>query len=173
MSKNDIVFGLGLISLVLGVVSISTHHWSGKKQKQGNFESNMGLWKLCIDANMKGKVNADFQGCVHLPIDGVKKFPKNSLYAVRAFSIIGVVLVLLALLCLVHMKGYSRCAMMMLLGGSLSLLISSIVWGAEFREVQFDNDRAELDLSWSWGLNLASSLVGLLSVGVMYYMKRK
>jgi hypothetical protein len=170
MYKIDIVFVLALVATALGVVSISTHHWS--KKSQGPLEANMGLWKLCLNGSMKDKVKTDFQGCVHLPIDGVKKFPKNSLYAVRAFSIIGVVLLVMSMLCLMHMKRYNKCSMLLLLGGTLSLFISAVVWGIEFREVQFDNNRAELDLSWSWGVNLASALVSMLALVVMYWSKK-
>jgi hypothetical protein len=62
--------------------------------------------------------------------------------------------------------------MLLLLGGTLSLFISAVVWGIEFREVQFDNNRAELDLSWSWGVNLASALVSMLALVVMYWSKK-
>lgn len=167
-NKQDVVSGLVLVALGLGLTSVATHHWS-TRGKDG-IKGNMGLWKLCLD--VKGGANtSSVEGCVDLPLEGVKKFPKNSLHAVRAFSIMGVVLLFLSLLCTMYMKSHKRYAMMLLLGGALSLVISAVVWGLEFREVWFDNNKTEFNLSWSWGLNLASGLVALFAVGVLYYGK--
>ena len=44
-------------------------------------EINIGLWKACGElwGNANG-ISGDMDVCIHLPPDGVKSFPKNSLY---------------------------------------------------------------------------------------------
>ena len=68
-------------------------------------EINIGLWKACGElwGNANG-ISGDMDVCIHLPPDGVKSFPKNSLYTTRAFAIMGVSLIFIALVSMMFMK---------------------------------------------------------------------
>ena len=82
-NKQEILYGLSLVAIALQLSSICTEHWSAKNLnlKDVNGEINIGLWKACGElwGNANG-ISGDMDVCIHLPPDGVKSFPKNSLY---------------------------------------------------------------------------------------------
>ena len=70
------------------MVAIISPHWASKKTTINGVEgkTNMGLWRMCSHYN-------DLDACVSIPQGGNPDFPKHSLNAVRAFTIMAFILV--------------------------------------------------------------------------------
>jgi hypothetical protein len=188
-SKQDIIYGMGLIILALQVTAISSPQWSrhqdADKMKSLNlskFEMDLGLWKSCATAAgdlskvfsqdvVKGKAEVDV--CLHLPPDDNKifdKFPKNSLEAVRAFALMGPLFVFLGLMCMMYMKNWKRCPMVFLLLGGLFSLVANIIWVAEFRKLNVGSvSDVKFNPGYSFYLNMAGGVLGLLGAAYYYY----
>jgi hypothetical protein len=124
---------LCLLSLALQVTAIATDSWSHTtgSVKGMNGDLHMGLWKACGTLT-KGIYEVD--GCVHLPPNNASWFPKNSLYAVQALSITGVILLFLTLLMITYKKqSLNRRALMFLVLLSAACSVTAyVVWAAEF-----------------------------------------
>jgi hypothetical protein len=190
-SKQDIIYGMGLIILALQVTAISSPQWSMCKDEQKKkdlnltkLENDVGLWKSCLVATgdignlnktLKGK--AELDTCIHLPPDDntiYDKFPKNSLEAVRAFALMGPLFIFLGLMCMMYMKAWKRCPMVFLLLGGLFSLIANIIWFAEFRKLNIALDNkpsieAKYSVGYSFYLNMAGGIFGLLAAAYYYY----
>lgn len=162
MNKQGIVYLLLVVAIALQVSAISTDHWSCKKS--GANSMHVGLWKACMDI---GKGSA----CAHIPpedLDMAKIFPKNSLYAVRAFAILGVLLVAFSLLCSSYLKGHKKCQAMCLVGGAICSIIANVIWAAELLKYGPKNAEVKTDPGYSFYLNLSGGLVALLAAGYQY-----
>lgn len=167
--------GLCIATLALQLTAISTDHWSVKKKNGSDPNLNIGLWKACgkdVDSSIP-KVNINESLCVHLPMDGWKSFPKNSLEAVRAFAILGSVLVFMSLMCMMYMKSYKRCQLVCLVAGGLCSLIAEGIWVAELTKLKpADNKPAvKFDLGYSYYLNMGGGLLALVCAWYYNYGK--
>ena len=162
MNKQGIVYLLLVVAIALQVSAISTDHWSCHKDT--GITMHIGLWKMCMDVPGGTK-------CSHAPPEGVdaKGFPKNSLYAVRAFAILGVLLVAFSLVCAAYLKGNNKCQVMCLVGGAVCSIIANIIWAAELLKFGGStNDAIKADPGYSFYLNLSGGLVALLAAGYQY-----
>jgi hypothetical protein len=166
MSKEQMMMSAIALSIILQVVAVSTNSWTVKKVlSSGNnyVNADMGLWKVCLDGNLAnnavpgvGQLSSDV--CTHLPIDGDKTFPKNSLYAVRALSIIAILALMMSLYCMMYMKG-KKCILGFLMLGAVSSLVSSSIWVKDFRGKKGE----KASLGYSYYLNLLGGLIALIS----------
>jgi hypothetical protein len=178
-NKQEMLYGLCMVAMALQLTAICTEHWSVKSASGlpsgDSADLAMGLWKLCGEASGKVmNISGDVDACAHLPLDGVKTFPKNSLYAARAFALVGVIMVFSALMCMMYMKGYKRCQLVSLLAGGAASIIASIVWAAELLKVKFDDSQQgtiKFSPGYSFYLNLAGGLVALMAAVYYYYGK--
>lgn len=124
LSKSQTICGLGLVGLALQIAAISTSCWSHSSM------TDIGLWKSCAGHS---------SNCVHLPPDGDKSFPKNSLYVVRAFSIISAIFLACGVLCYCYLcktatdgtKKMCSC----LYAATVAGLIAIVVWVAEMLKI--------------------------------------
>lgn len=172
ISKNTIVSGLCVLILVLQVSAILTNHWSMKKVSNGSqiagesVKAEMGLWKVCMEVS--GPIS-DKQ-CIDMLPNNDPAFPKNSLYACRALSIIGAVLILCALGCLTMAKGqHKKCMLACLAVGGLMSVLASIVWSAELLNIKkADNTTLKTKPCISWYANLFGGLIALCMAGYLY-----
>jgi hypothetical protein len=181
-NKNEMLYGLCMIALALQLSAISTGHWSVKSldsyipnlPKKDGVDVSMGLWKACGEIWAKeGKYSGNMDMCVHLPIDGVKTFPKNSLYAVRAFSIIGVLLIFMGMMCMMYGKGYKRCQLVFLVAGGLSAIIANSIWAAELLKIKPHDGSATIKFNpgYSFYLNLGGAVVALVAAAYHHFGK--
>jgi len=175
-NKQEMLYGLCMVAMALQLSAICTEHWgtasassSGLPVPSGmSGETSMGLWKMCGDIWNKQQ---ELDTCMHLPPDGTKTFPKNSLYAVRAFALMGVILVFLALTCMMYMKEYKKCQFVGLLAGGVASIIASVVWVAKMLKVKPDDESPDIKFSpgYSFYLNLGGGLVALVVAAAYYY----
>lgn len=122
LSKSQTICGLGLVGLALQIAAISTNCWShGQSQ-------DIGLWKSCAGHS---------SNCIHLPPDGDKSFPKNSLYVVRAFSLMSAIFLFCGILCYCYCKSAdgSKKLSMALYASVIAGLIAIVVWVAEMLKI--------------------------------------
>jgi hypothetical protein len=184
-NKQEILAGLSVVVLALQLTSIVTPHWSVKdlsndpefvklQLKDGKADVSLGLWKGCGEILGKAASKTSVSGdvCVHLPVDGWKTFPKNSLTAVRSFAIIGAVLVLAGLYCMLYMKSKQQCGGMLLAVGGVCSLIATTIWGIELRKFKSDDGTIEvkMDLGYSFYLNMVAGILAVLGGAYHYYM---
>lgn len=178
-NKQEILYGLGMIALALQIGAISTDHWSVASASKLNAslpqgvhgDAAVGLWRACGEVwGKSGNQSADANVCIHLPIDGLKSFPKNSLYAARTFSILGVLMIFGALMCMMYMQKYTRCQLMMLIGGGISCLIGMAIWGAELKKIKYDDSKPaiKMDFGYSYFLAMAAGFVALIAAFYHY-----
>ncbi len=175
-NKQEMLYGICMVALALQLTAVCTEHWGVKSvtpQSGSGFTSgdvSLGLWKSCADQWNKQEYDAD---CMHLPLEGVKSFPKNSLYAARAFAIMGVILIFMGLMCMMYGKNYKRCQLVCLLTGGISSIIANVVWIAEMGKVKLDDSQPAFKFNpgYSFYLNLAGGLAGLAAAGYYYYGK--
>lgn len=166
--------GLCLLALVLQGSAIGIDKWSHKKYTPpsgvagAKVHLDMGLWKICIRSSGNSV-------CKHLPIEGDKEFPKNSLYAVRAFAILGALLVLLACACSMCMKMSPKVHMAMLLVGGICSLIANGIWLAELTKLKADTNipgmpnELKTEPAMAFYLNAVGGLIAVLVAVSMYY----
>lgn len=190
-SKQDIIYGMGLVILALQVTGISTTRWSVntkdmdsiKKQSGLNaLDAEFGLWKACVKASgdlnkyfplAKPKGQGEIDVCIHLPPDDDKffdKFAKNSLEATRAFAILGAVFVFLGLMCMMYMKTWKRCPMAFLLLGGIFSLGANAIWFAEFRKLHLSSG-TEITFRpcYSFYVNMIGGLLALMAAAYYYF----
>jgi hypothetical protein len=194
-NKQEMLYGICMVALALQLTAISTEHWGltsatsselkivnaviqtltkDKKDEVDGLDLSIGLWKLCgEDWGKLDKQSLDSEICAHLPIEGVKKFPKNSLNAIRVFSLMGVVLIFTSLMCMMYGKNYKRCQLVCLLAGGLCSVIANIIWASEMNKVVLMDGLPAIKFSpgYSFYLNLAGGLAGLAAGAYYYYGK--
>lgn len=176
MDKNT-VYGLGMIALAMQVGAVATDFWSVKKVKNGpaNVKLNMGLWKACA-VGKDGDVSA--KKCLHLPVTSDVEFPRNSLYAVRVFSILSCVILAMALSCMYTNRCGAKTMANLLILATLCALGGCLIWAIEFHKIKTNmNIRGTPDtptVNFNMGPSFFISLVaGLVMVSVSYsYMNR-
>lgn len=179
MSNNDFLYVVIMIALVLQLTAITTDYWGSKSAKKDilpgktHGEASMGLWRVCGEIWGKydnEKYDLDF--CVHLPPEGEKSFPKNSLYTVRIFALMAVVFLLFALLCLLTMKEKHTCYIIFFFLAGISSLIANIVWATELLSIKVSDSKEKLKFNpgFSFYLNLCASIVCLFG-GAMSFIK--
>jgi len=162
LSKELVMYGTLGVLLVLQVVAMSTEYWS-VKSGDGSAKTNMGLWKWCMSVPPQVP-----ETCSHLPVDGDKTFPKNSLYAVRSFAVLSSLLTVGALACVLmkKMQYYG----MLLAGAGICSLVACTIWSAELLK---PNDQVDLkyNVGYSFYINLVA---GLGAIGAsLVYMQQK
>ncbi len=160
-NKQYTLYGLGILALALQITAISTESWS-EKSADGQ-EAHFGLWKACDDKD-----------CSHLPPSEKddSKFPKNSLYAVRAFAIMGVIFMFIGLSCMMYMKNNKRCQLMCFIASGISSLIAMAIWAGELKKIYAntgDVTKVDFDLGYSFYLNLVGGLIALATAFYYYY----
>lgn len=181
-NKQEMLYGLCMVALAMQLTAVSTENWSVKSgdsylphlPKGDHLDIAFGLWKGCGEGWGKvSRISGNVDVCVHLPIEGVKTFPKNSLYAARAFAVIGSVLIFMAMTCMMYMKNHKRCQLVMLMAGGMASIIASIIWAAEMLKVKVDDNGPTIKFNpgYSFYLNMVGGLVGLLAAAYYYYGK--
>jgi len=180
-NKQEILYGLCIVALALQLTSVSTEHWSVCNSSclklpnisAGGADGAIGLWKACGEVWGKAHgISGDVDVCLHLPIDGLKSFPKNSLYAARAFSLMGIILIFMSLVCMMYMKNYKRCQLVCLIAGGLSALIANAIWAAELLKFKVNDSSPSIKFNpgYSFYLNMIGGLVALVAA-YYYYSK--
>jgi hypothetical protein len=180
--NKEFLYVVAMISVALQTTAISTEYWgtlSASKAgitvpSQMHGEASMGLWKVCgeIWGNPSGVGKVDADVCLHLPPEGAKNFPKNSLYAARVFSLLGLSFVVLAILSMLTMPAKPlHHAVLFFLGGVCSL-IANIVWAAELLHIKVSDSQDKLKFSpgFSFYLNLGGSFT-CLAGGILSLVK--
>lgn len=177
-NKQEMLYGLCMVALALQLTAVCTDHWSVKNIKMSDADAgadiNMGLWKGCGEGWAKYQgISGDSDVCLHLPIEGMKTFPKNALQAARVFAIMGIVLVFVALVCMMYMKNYKKCQLMCLLAGGLSSLIAMAIWSSEMLKIKIgDNSKSvKFNPGYSFYLNLVGGLAAMGAAAYYYYGK--
>ncbi len=152
-NKQETLYGLGVIALVLQITSICTEEWSISNTSL--FKRRMGLWRLCKSES--GKTN-----CVHLPPNPTGKFPKNSLYASRIFSVLGVVFVAVSLAMMWKMPKKMAWHFWLLLLGGLYSILAMIIWAVEMLHVEGVKYKPGYSFHLQW-------IGGVIAVGASIY----
>jgi hypothetical protein len=158
--------------LALQLIGIITTRWSSAVANDSNSTQtfHMGLWKNCTDTQIGSDHNSI---TIHTPDESDVKFNKNSLYAVRAFAILG-------LLCLflqgyVHyLKLFGKSTTMVrkqlyIFGGIFSIL-ASIIWMNEFTKIPEAGGGSQpkyIDASYGYSLYV-TLFAGMLSLFSAY-----
>ena len=167
--------------LILSSLSVFTNTWSVKFGTLDgvSIEGDYGLWKGC--AQMKGpdgKVipTSSQKGvrdmypfsknytCVSADDDG-KGYKSNTLTAVRAFAIAGMVLLLLAVVLIVAAPEHKGYFMISLMLGGLFSIVAAILWTTDKDVNLTDSDKASgvtEHYGYSWYLGLISGIFALL-----------
>jgi len=172
MDKKMLLPGLCVVALALQISAISTEMWSkgtvpaSSTVATAKVETNLGLWKLCGKLMISGKPTE--KDCFHLPQGDNKKFPKNSLYAVRAFAVTGAVLIFVALGCMLMQrhkgKEMRKCTLACLIAGGISSLIANVIWATELLHIKGGSGvvtEIKTKPNVSFYLNLVGGLVAL------------
>ena len=159
--RREVFYVLLLIALVLQVVAISTDYWSvkdGPKTGSAKIIDHVGLWKMCGTISNSA---ASGSVCEHLPPKDEKYFPKNSLYAVRIFSLLGTLLMLYSMGSLAYGEKYDRKQLISLLSGVGCVLLSVVIYSAEMFKIK-DNDTSvtKFKPGYSFYLSIVSLLMG-------------
>lgn len=154
-TQHSVAMSVCMISLIFAIVAIATPHWS--VTKSSGLEANAGLWKSCIKGNT-GQV------CLDIPQDGDVMYPKNALYAVRAFALLSVVSLMMSMYCLTQGYSQHKCASSWLMAGGVSMLIACIIWGAELMKIKMSG-KSSIDAHVGYSLALAI-VAGILPVGM-------
>jgi hypothetical protein len=144
MSKTLIAV-LCLVILIFQAVAIGTSYWTVNQSNV--FHS--GMWQACAT-----------EMCTDIPVDGDTSYPTTELNAVRVFSILGMVFIVLFSLLMLAGKLVKAHVPLLVIGGLCSL-ISCVIWYAYLR------DRAPLKVlpdsslkpGYSFYLNLAAGLL--------------
>jgi hypothetical protein len=171
--------------LILSSLSVFTNTWSVANIKypdgSGSSESDLGLWKGCVQ--IKGpdgkvipmptssqKVVRDMYPfsknytCVSADDDG-KGYKSNTLTAVRAFAIAGMVLLLLAVVLIIAAPEHKGYFMISLMLGGLFSIVAAIIWTTD-KDVNLTDDEkatgATEHYGYSWYLGLISGIFALL-----------
>ena len=174
--KDTTMHGLCTVSVILLLIAITTNSWSTKTLtipgSTNNTDVSIGLWKTCgeISGNMQG-ISGDAVVCTHVPVDGWKTFPKNSLYAVRVLSILGVVLIFLSVICNMYRSGSHFCHLGMLLFGGICAIVANIVWAAELLKVKLADSSPTITFKpgYSFYLNLVGGIFAIISAIYLHY----
>lgn len=178
MYEKQMVYVLAVIALMLQLTSVSTDYWSDKRAKSRNIhiDAHLGLWKSCVTLrgqdNSNNRIELDL--CEHIPPEQptvFNEFPKNTLYAARAFSLIGLLLIFGSLLCMMsrneNRKGKHShyCEMLMLVVGGLCTLLAAGIWASEmFRiKVTAPSDNSQHTVKLSPGYSFYVNILGGLS----------
>lgn len=157
--SNALIQSLGVLAVITQLLSILTSDWS-VLSTPGSGDTvkmviSMGLWKKC---------NSITNSCVSLPPSGDNKFPKNSLMAVRALTIMGMVAVLVGVICDYMPNCEKHRALAFAIGGLLSV-VGSIVWLAEFTNI----GGTKYQPGYSFYLNLIGGLSALGAGAYLHY----
>jgi len=176
-NKQEILYGLCMVAVALQLSAICTENWSVDPQDIAGvkLDASLGLWKACGDISVSDGTSVEAEACLHLPVNDWKSFPTNSLYAARAFSILGVMLVFMGLVSMMYMKGRKRFQLVCVLLGGLCSVVANIVWASDmFSVVSPPMKGAQLKKlkmkpGYSFYLNLVGGLVSLVSAAYLYY----
>jgi len=164
MQSKQILMGVTALALIMSVVGMATDKW-GTEGSSGGLKANMGLWKQCVSGNLGSS-------CIDLPPQNDSHFPRNSLYAVRVWVILGVVLLAASMWCMT-MAGseYANCGAWCLVLGGVSLLLGVILFSAELLKFKMGSSgttQTTLKMGWSMGVVLGA---GILALGAGAYQK--
>lgn len=167
-----IVSGLCLSAMALELVSIIQPNWGKTSMNmQGiSAKANLGLWKKCLTESGAGQKASK---CQHIPTGDNKNFPKHSLVACRVLSIMGVVLVFLAMVCMTFCKMHKKLQMGLLALGGVSSIVATIVWSAELLNYK-DSDGKKVDLKpdYCLFLNAVGGVLALMASGYLKWSKK-
>jgi hypothetical protein len=153
MNKKEIVYGICVITLAIQLTSVITNEWGIQKSEGGLVTQNMGLWKL--HTVEKGGFTND----IHLPPNNDDKFPKNSLYACRAFSIIGILCVFSALVLMYKYPSKMLMHYWLLLAGGIASILSMIIYAIEM--LKFDGNK--FDTGYSFHLQWIAGVIAVFT----------
>jgi len=171
-SKQQMLSLLCVLAMALQITAISTSYWSDKSGQYNGLsgDAHMGLWKACVSGSgTYSGVSASMDGCIDTPPSETisPKFPKNSLHAVRAFAIMGVVFVFLASFGMMYMPSYRKSQLTLLIAGGLSSLIAGAIWAGELLKI----DNMKMKPGYSFYLNLVGGLLALVA-SVCFYKNK-
>ena len=169
--------------LILSSLSVFTNTWSVTNTKfpdgSGSYEGDAGLWKACAKAT--GPDGKDIPippqnsvrdmypfsknyTCVSADDDG-KGYKSNTLTAIRAFAIAGMVLLLLAVVLIVAAPEHKGYFMISLMIGGIFSIVAAILWTTD-KDVNLNDDRKAAGITehygYSWYLGLISGIFALL-----------
>jgi hypothetical protein len=177
-NKQIILYGMCVVSLALQLSAICTKNWGVGNMvdiddPQQKVPNDIGLWEMCMQSRKTtGDVTVD--NCLHIPPpdQDMKSFPKNSLYTVRAFSIMSVVLVFLSTICMMSYEKYKKCQLTLLSSAAISSVIATIVWGVEFtKNMQVDKTLSvKYKLGYSYFLYLSGAIISCITAMYYYYV---
>jgi len=156
-SKKTYLNLLVIVALILQVVAIATNDWS---VYSGASKMNWGLWKSC----------AGNTHCLHLPPEGNKMFPKNSLEAARAFAILGSLSMAISLY---YMNMYPTKKLMLshlLLAGGICSVVAAIIWSAELLKWPGSTGKdVKASPGYSFYLNLSGGVLAVVAAVANHY----
>lgn len=151
MNKKQVLYAVLAVVLVLQVVSVSTDDWL----KGNNNDTHMGLWNSCNMSEGCGEISADKFALV------------NSLNAVRALTVVAIVLTFCACCCMCNnmsMLGMKQHQLLVVAG--VANLVATVVWLKEFKAKKLYKDAHMDDLGYSFHLNWVA---GVLLLGAACY----
>lgn len=169
--NKDVVYIVCIILILFMVMCIADVHWSRKHVKGGNLL--MGLWKQCGE-NLVGMSERDKDTeCVHLPPEGVVNFPKNSLYACRALTMLGLAFLLGALGCLLYKESPSKLCVATMFGmAGLCILVAGVVWVTELLKLKMpDGSTLKMKPCYAYYINMMVGLVALFLAGYVSFAR--
>lgn len=154
---KKIVLAVSALVLVLQIVAIAVPYWSYKSA--GGNKMHMGLWKACNNASSSGST------CIDIPPEGDPNFPKNSVYACRAFSILGAFLIFGSVVCLLYSPEMRKCSYAMMAVGGIMAIIAAVIWALDVLKLKSsDGSQVTLNPSFAWYFTLFGG-VGALGLG--------
>jgi hypothetical protein len=171
---------LGIMAQTFGMI---LPYWSvkdssidlqgGKNDVDLKGEASLGLWKGCgsLSAKVDGK-SGELDACIHVPVDGVKRFPKNSLHICRSLVILSYAFLIASVFVVLNspLNLKKICVPLLIMSGILGV-IANIVWASDFMHVSLDDKLPKLRMKpgSAFYLNLLGSVCPLIATIYVYY----
>lgn len=156
LNKKQVLYAVVMVALVLQLVSLSTDDWLVNKSHGTTLSTKMGLWNKCVGDN-----------CTEINVC-TDPMP-NSLNAVRALTVLAVVLAFCSCCCMYNGTsmgmGMGMKPVHMLAGAGLACIVATIVYVKEFKDAKQYKD---LDLGYSFHLNWVAGVLLLGAAGYQY-----
>jgi len=148
--KQNTILAIAGVLLAMQVAAVATNRWSMTYQG-GSAVNYSGLWEKCV-------INpGDSVTCGHLPPAGApSNYPERALWAIRALSLLSVLLFLVSTG--LSAKGKDKWSRYVLVSAGVSSILASLLWWNYFNK--------DSTLSYSYYMSMLSG-VGAVLAGLM------
>jgi hypothetical protein len=166
-TTRKIILIVFIIGIITSIVSLSTNYWGDgvvgkyKFNSEINVQSNIGLWKICYNLNSLSGQKIKNINCDNLPLDLVN-FPKKSLYTIRTFAILSVILFCVSIYYMYFYPEYLVGKILYLLT-ILSCLIVLITWAVKFKSLSL-RDESDIVIKYKLGYSYYLNIIFMICI---------